>query len=87
MLVSAIKAPLAMETPVAILMNVVQDNMIVVTLECVLILKVALHVLVQTNISKEDTEEVVGKESAVEWMVEATELVNAINNPSLSAPD
>ena len=80
MLVSAIKAPLAMVTPAVILMNAVQNSMIAVILECVPILKVALHVLVQTNISKEDIEEVVRKETAVKWMVEAIELVNVINH-------
>ena len=80
MLVSAIKAPLAMVTPVVILMNAVQNSMIAVILESVPILKVALHVLVQTNISKEDIEEVVRKETAVKWIVEAMSLVNVINH-------
>ena len=69
-----------MVTPVVILMNAVQNSMIAVILECVPILKVAIHVLVQTNISKEDIEEVVRKETAVKWMVEAIELVNVINH-------
>jgi len=71
MLVSVIRVQPAMVTPVLILMNAVQNSMIAVILECVPILKVALHVLVQTNISKEDTEEVVRKETAVKWMLEA----------------
>ena len=80
MLVSAIKAPLAMVTPAVILMNAVQNSMIAVILESVPILKVALHVLVQTNISKEDIEEVVRKETAVKWIVEAMSLVNVIDH-------
>ena len=80
MLVSAIKAPLAMVTPAVILMSAVQNSMIAVILESVPILKVALPVLVQTNISKEDIEEVVRKETAVKWIVEAMSLVNVINH-------
>lgn len=83
MLVSVITVQPAMVTPVLILMNAVQNSMIAVILECVPIPKVALHVLVQTNISKEDTEEVVRKETAVKWMVEAIELANVINHRSI----
>lgn len=84
MLVSVIRVQPAMVTPVLILMNAVQNSMIAVILERVPILKVALHVLVQTNISKEDTEEVVRKETAVKWMLQAeNELGNAINYRSI----
>ena len=83
LLASVIKVQLVMVTHVLILMNAVQNSTIAVILESVLILKVASHVLVQTNISKEDIEEVVRKETAVKWMVEAIELVNVINNRSL----
>ena len=59
-------------------MNAVQNSTIALTSRCARIPKVASLVLVIQNMSKEDIEEVVGKELAVERMVKVALLVHVI---------